>query len=56
MLIKHFLIHCGLVTPYGDKFWVNVGSGNVLLSNDTKPSPEQMLTFHKICYVAYIWE
>ena len=24
------LIHCGLVMPYDDKIWVNIGSGNGL--------------------------
>ena len=29
------------------KVWVNIDSGNGLLPDDTKPLPEQMLTFHK---------
>ena len=37
--------HKGLVTPYGE--WVNIGSGNGLLRNGTKPLPEPMLTYHQ---------
>ena len=29
--------------------WVNIGSGNGLLPNDTKLLPEQMLTSHQKC-------
>ena len=40
------LTHCGLVTPYGDmEIWVNIGSGNGLLPDGTKPLPEPMLTY-----------
>ena len=39
------LTHCGLVTPYDDKDWVNNGSGNGLLPDGTKPLPEPMLTY-----------
>ena len=34
------LTHCGPVTPYGN--WVNIDSGNGLLPDGTKPSPEPM--------------
>ena len=27
--------------------WVNIGSGNGLVPNDTKPLPEAMLTYHQ---------
>ena len=43
-LYMHQLIHCGLVTPYGD--WVNIGSGNRLMPGGTKPLLEPMLTYH----------
>ena len=39
------LTHFGLVTPYGDR--VNIGSGNGLLPDGTKPLPEPMLTDHR---------
>ena len=32
------------MTPYGDINWVNIGSGNGLLPDGTKPLPEPMLT------------
>ena len=41
------LTHCGLLTPYVDKIWVNIGSGNGLLPDGTKPLPEPMLTYHQ---------
>ena len=31
------LIHCGLVKPYGDMIWVNIGFGDGLLPDGTKP-------------------
>ena len=34
------LTHCGLLTPYGDMELVNIGSGNGLLLDGTKPLPE----------------
>ena len=34
----------GLVTP---EIWVNIGSGNGLLPDGTKPLPEPMLTYHQ---------
>ena len=37
---SHGLTHCSLLTPYG----VNIGSGNGLLPDGTKPLPEPMLT------------
>ena len=35
------------MTPYGDKIWVNMDSGNGLLSDGTKPLPEPVLTIHQ---------
>ena len=29
------------------EIWVNIGSGNGLLPDGTKPLPEQMLTYHQ---------
>ena len=42
--VEELLTHSGLVAPYGDKIWVNIGSGNGLLPDGTKPLPEPMLT------------
>ena len=39
-----YSIHCGLVTSYATEIWVNIGSGNGLLSDGAKPLPEAMLT------------
>ena len=44
---SYVLTHCGLVTPYGDRDLVNIGSGNGLLPDGTKPLPEPMLTYHQ---------
>ena len=41
------LTHCGLVMPFGDKRLGNIGSGSGLLLANTKPLPEQMLTYHR---------
>ena len=38
-----FLIHCGLVTPYGDGDLVNVGSDNALIHDGNKLSLMPML-------------
>ena len=50
------LTHCGLVTPYGDRVWVNIGPGNGLLPDGTKPLPEPILIYHQRCSVALTWE
>ena len=34
----------------------NIGSGNGLLPDGTKPLPEPMLTYHQRGSVAYFWE
>ena len=33
--------------------WVNIGSGNGLLPDSTKPLPEPMLTNHQLSLVAF---
>ena len=35
--------------------WVNIGSGNGLLSDGTKPLPEPMLTYHQYDLVTYFF-
>ena len=35
--------------------WVNIGSGNGLLPDGTKPLPEPMLTYHQLGRVAFTW-
>ena len=42
------LTHSGLVTPYGDidLDWVDVGLGDGLLLDGTKPIPELIWTYH----------
>ena len=35
------------MAPFGDKIWVNIGSGNGLLPDGIKPLPKQMLTYHQ---------
>ena len=37
------------------KVWINSGSGNGLLPDDTKPLPEPMLTNRQLSLVVYIW-
>ena len=38
------------------KIWVNIGSGNGLLPDGTKPLPEPMLTYHQSGQVAFIFK
>ena len=38
------------------EIWVNIGSGNGLLPDGTKPLPEPMLTYHHWSLVAFTWE
>ena len=38
------------------EIWVNIGTGNGLLPDDTKPLPEPMLTYNQRCSVAFTWE
>ena len=49
------LTHCGLMTSYGGIDWVNIGSGNGLLPDGTKPLPEPMLTYHPQDPLTFIW-
>ena len=46
--------YSGLVTPYGDRDLVYIGSGNGLLPGGTKPLPEPMLTGHQWSPVTFI--
>ena len=39
------LTHCGLVIPHAIIIWDNVGSGNGLLPDGTKPSPDPLLAY-----------
>ena len=41
------LTHSGLVAPYGIIELVNIGAGNGLLPDGTKPLPEPILTNHE---------
>ena len=50
----HMLTHCGLVTPYGDRNSINIGSGNGLLPDSIKPLPEPMLSDHQWSPVTFI--
>ena len=38
------------------EIWVNIGSGNSLVSDGTKPSPEVILTHHQRCPVTFTWD
>ena len=44
----YVLTHCGLVMPYGDIDWVNIGLGNGLVPSGNKPLPKPMLTWTSI--------
>ena len=37
------------------EIWVNIGSGNGLLPDGTKPLPEPVLTYHQSGPVAFTW-
>ena len=37
------------------EIWVNIGSGNGLLPDGTKPLPERMLIHHQLGSLAFIW-
>ena len=39
------LIHCGLVTPHGDRYLGDIGSSNGLLPGGTKPLLEPICTY-----------
>ena len=38
------------------QIWDNIGSGNGLLPDDTKPIPEPMLAYHQRGFVASNWD
>ena len=38
------------------QIYININSGNGLLSDGIKPSPESMLTYHQRCFVTFTWE
>ena len=44
---KSNLTHCGLIRHIATEIWVNIGSGNGLLPDGTKPLPERMLSNHQ---------
>ena len=54
-LVRVALIHCGLMMPYGDRDLVNIGSGNCLLPDGTKPLLKPMLTCHQWGPITFIW-
>ena len=45
--LKNILTHWGRVTPFGGIDLGQIGSGNGLLPDGTKPLPETMLTYHQ---------
>ena len=45
--------HCGLVMPYGDRSWVNIGSGNDLSPDGNNQLPKPMLTTHQWGLVSF---
>ena len=55
-----FKVRCIDLLWLGDTIWwqisVNIGSGNDLLPDSTKPLPEPMLTDHQWGLVAFTWE
>ena len=50
------LTHCGQGHHMATEIWVNIGSGNGLLPDGTKPLPEPMLTDHQWSPVTFILE
>ena len=54
MCVPHREKNCGLVMPYGDRTLVNIGSGNGLVPDGTKPLPEPMLTDHQWSPMTFI--
>ena len=55
---NHWYHNCQLILAYrhhmATKIWVNIGSGNSLLPDGTKPLPETMLTDHQWSPVTFI--
>ena len=56
MAIVHSEWYCGTNENSQDCVWVNIGSGNGLLPDGTKPLPEPMLTSHSWGSMAFTWE
>ena len=50
-----FSNHSRLMTTYGDIIWVSIDSGNGLLPDGFKPSPELMLTKYQWGLLAFTW-
>ena len=50
------LLNYGIVMPYGDIELGNIGSGNGLVPDGTKPLPVPMLPFYLCGFVAFAWE
>ena len=48
-------VHCGLVTPMMAYNCVNIGQGNALLPDSTKPLPKTLLAYHKGVPVEFKW-
>ena len=48
-------IHSILFFEMATEIWVNVGSGNGLVPDGTKPLPERMLTYHKYRLMTFKW-
>ena len=46
---------CGLVIPYDDMIWANIGPGNGLLPDGTKPLPQQRLFNSQSDPVEFPW-
>ena len=55
-IMKVFQVHCGdAIWRHRTKIWVDIGSGNGLLPDGTKPLPEPMLTYHMYGPMTFIW-
>ena len=48
--------NCGLVTPNGDIYWINISSDNGLLPDGTKPLSKPMATSHGWVSAAFTLE
>ena len=53
--ISHNQVWWSLVNSLWPRIWVNIGSGNGLLPDGTKPLPEPMLTNDQWGVVAFTW-
>ena len=50
------ITHCALWCHMATTIWVNIGSGNGLLPDGTKPLPEPLWSTHQWGLVAFPWE